>query len=146
MQVRDLAMRPATTNGFPAVRASRRRSGFTLLEVVLALIILSIGIVSIFSLFGVAAASHSRAMDHDRAARMAMMVMVDVRQSFDEQTPENIAGAKHPSFPGSYTYDVEHTALDADGNEFLVVVTVKWNRGGRGFSEKFETVMVRRLK
>ncbi len=58
--------------------ASRRQAGFTLLEVVVALGILTVGVSAAISLFAAGTASHRRAVDRIRAIEVSEMVLASL--------------------------------------------------------------------
>jgi prepilin-type N-terminal cleavage/methylation domain-containing protein len=148
---------------------SRRRAGFTLVEVLVALGIMAIGITAVIGVFTMATTTHKRAIDATSAALIAQSAVAELRGAltvrFDAAAlpvaggggaaPDAPApvlawrrGAHDPSFPG-YSYDVLLTPLDAkkpsDADVFHVEVRVKWLATGQQRGETFHTVATRRV-
>ena len=59
--------------------AASRSSGFSLIEVLIAMFILSIGAASVLSFFAAAASTHKRSVDRTHAALIAERVFSEVR-------------------------------------------------------------------
>ncbi len=64
------------------MKASDRQSGFTLLEVVVALGILTVGVSAAISLFAAGTASHRRAVDRIRAIEVSEVVLASLEGAF----------------------------------------------------------------
>jgi prepilin-type N-terminal cleavage/methylation domain-containing protein len=115
--------------------------GFTLVEVLIALGIMSIGITAVIGVFTMATSTHKRAIDEASAALIAQSAVSEMRAEltarFDASALEVVGGgppvgasgaaaggeapppvlafrkgARDPAFPG-YSYDVLLTPLDA---------------------------------
>jgi len=64
-------------------RTSRlRRAGFSLLEVLVAMVILTIGATSLIALFAAAAATHKRSVDRTKAAMIAEVILSEVKARY----------------------------------------------------------------
>jgi type II secretion system protein I len=65
------------------IRTSRRRrDGFSLLEVLVAMVILTIGATSLIALFAAAAATHKRSVDRTKAAMIAEEILSEVKARY----------------------------------------------------------------
>lgn len=67
---------------FELRRAQSARRGFTVLEVLLAFVILLVGCVSVYALFGRALVSHKRAIDSTNVAVLAGNIFDDIAANF----------------------------------------------------------------
>jgi prepilin-type N-terminal cleavage/methylation domain-containing protein len=128
-----------------------RTGGFTLTEVLVALLILSIGAASILALFAAAAATHRRAVERTSAALLAERVLAEARGSyFVDRDPEEIVAevkARLPGDPSGYDYDLSLWHPAGDGwteDELVVRVAVKWSAGGGVREEVFRAVLLPR--
>ena len=122
------------------IRAARRRAGFTLLEILVALGIFAIAIASIMSLLLVAASSHKRAVDNTRAAMLAETVLAELEGEI--RLGKIVRGRKdasHEAYP-RMTYDVELDKIDDFAADAVVVV--KWKREGKQREQRFATVLL----
>jgi prepilin-type N-terminal cleavage/methylation domain-containing protein len=138
----------------------RRQSGFTLMEILLAIGILAVGITSVLFLFTMGARSHRRAVDRTRSALLAETVINQLRADFAEGLPDYyvedegdiqaIHTASHADFP-EFTYDVVFEKLypgDTRGDFYKVRVIVRWGdpdveRDERN-SHVYETILRRK--
>jgi prepilin-type N-terminal cleavage/methylation domain-containing protein len=127
------------------------RGGFTLIEVMIALGIFSLGIGGVLAIFMAAAATHRRALDETTAAIVAEGAVAEVRSEFvrsgfaeprDKTGPEPAAG-----FP-LCSYEVRTTVLERDpatgrAVQTYVEVAVSWQRQGRRREEVYRTILFR---
>ncbi|MBI4713526.1 MAG: prepilin-type N-terminal cleavage/methylation domain-containing protein [Planctomycetes bacterium] len=123
------------------------RKGFTLLEILVALMILAIGLASVFALFGAGTSSYRRSVNDATVARMATTMLAEIETSLQNLPPGNIplrdaTNKTHPDFPSIYTYDLTLTPItDSANDSVFVTLTIKWKQP-KGFgSEKFETII-----
>ena len=128
-----------------------RRSGFSLLEVLIAMLVLSVGAASLLSLFAAAASTHRRAVDRTHAALVAERVLSEVRTLYTgDSTPEEILGQLKKQLPedlGGYRYDVQLLHPQGEGwakSELFARVTVRWRQSGTDRSENFQTILLSR--
>ena len=130
----------------------RRRRGFTIVEILVALAVFVIGVVSILALFSIAMRAHKKGVDQTRAGIMANSLLDDLRQAIkDPEFPmENISDQTMDGFPTIYKYDVTFTPFEDptpdDGvpaREVKVVITIKWPKAGVMEEASFETVLLR---
>ncbi|MBI4833699.1 MAG: prepilin-type N-terminal cleavage/methylation domain-containing protein [Planctomycetes bacterium] len=127
--------------------------GFTLLEVIIALLVLAIGLSSIFSLLGRGTHSLYQGVTDLTLTSYATTIFSEISAKLKAigDTPQSLYDQKHPSFPPNYSYDLEFVSLepvspavrDAGKNSILVVLTIKWMRGRYSHSEKFQAIMLR---
>jgi prepilin-type N-terminal cleavage/methylation domain-containing protein len=152
-----------TTPGHPA-RA--RSTGFTLIEVLVALAIMAVGVTAAIALLTAATTMHKRAIDLTNAALVADAALAEVRGavtlSFD---PKPLAvhrpgtadappvliwkkDATNADYKG-YVYDllltpigtIEPDAADA----FLAEVKVRWKSAAQSRTMEFKTVVLRKV-
>lgn len=130
-----------------------RRSGFSLLEVLIAMLVLSVGAASILSLFAAAASTHRRAVDRTHAALVAERVLSEVRTLYTaDSTPDEILGELKKKLPesfGGYRYEVQ--LLHPQGEEWaeselFARVIVRWRQSGADRSENFQTILLPRIR
>jgi len=125
------------------------RRGFTLVEILVALAVLALGATSVFALIATAGATHRLAVSQSVAAFIADSVFSEVRERLDVTV--DAASLEIPDGQGvvqgyiGFTYGLKLEPLDADGNEYLAVCTVKWTKAGAPVSAAFTTVALRRL-
>ena len=133
------------------MNAVRPGSGFTLLEVVVALAILTMGITSAMGLFTAATAAHKRAIDRTHAAAIAEHVFADVESALERGvSPEELLlepplGEIQKNWPG---YQVELTFFQfASGgeDEIILEVRVYWRFRGQEREEAFRQIITRSL-
>ena len=110
-------------------RHHKRSYGVGLLDVLIALLIISGGLASMSRLQGASALSSAVARQQSEAGFIAQKVIEDLRA----KSRENIVPGKYtlqPHVGRSATYDINYTVYDAEecGPKFkTVVVTVSWN-------------------
>lgn len=122
----------------------KARSGFTLIEILVSLLVFVLAATSIMAVFTVAAAAHRHGMDNARARLIAGRVFSEVRTNMlRELKPKDLKDAVAPEFGGIYKYDVTFKTA-AQGNAFLVTVTVKLPSESGAVTEVFQTVLPRR--
>ncbi len=117
------------------------RSGFSLVEILMALAVLAIGLAGIFSLFGIATTTHRRATDQSTVGLIAQRARAEVQARFTAGQAGAVTAQTFPEFPG-YTYDVETQDLGGVLPSYAVKIVVKWKFRGRETQEVFETVMI----
>ncbi len=123
----------------------RRNPGFTLVEVLIALMVLAVGLTCVFALFAAATRSHKRAVDSARAALLARKVFAEKRALlYNPDPPTGVNDLSDPDFPDLYTYDIQLLPLSNDRDTFLMRVRVKWKVQGREESEIFESMVSRK--
>lgn len=136
-----------------APSGERRTRGFSLLEVVVALAILSLGITSAISLFAAATAAHRRAIHRTHAANLAEWAFADIESALTSGADPNVLAENPPleaiarDWPG-YTIEVEFRPVaGASGeDEILVEVLVGWLNRGREDRLEFQQIVTRRTR
>lgn len=128
-------------------------TGFTLMEVMIALMILALGLVSIFSLFGSGTHSLYKGVTDVTVTSYANTIFSELSAGLINWSdpPENKYDQIHPSFSPNFKYDLEFTPLDslneqvydAGANAILVTLTIKWYRSRLKQSEKFQAILLK---
>lgn len=133
----------------PAV-LSRRRAGFTIVEVVLAMGILMLGATAILGMLTFGAALTRSAQLRATAAIAADAVMADLEQVLfpyedgEVGEPIDIVEREVPGAPG-VVYSARATAHPEDPLEFRVDVEMRWESGGVQRSRGFTTILLREV-
>lgn len=123
-----------------SMRISLAQKGFTFIEIVAAIAILAIGILSILTLFPVGIESSKKAAVRTKAALLGEMKMEEIRatKAFNnigsegtEDEPQNFTAAEDPEQNYQYCTTVSpapkaYTPGETDTNLKKVVVTVFW--------------------
>jgi Tfp pilus assembly protein PilV len=129
-----------------------KRGGFTLLEVLIAVLILVLAIASILPLFAIGTTSHKRGMDQSHVAWIAPRIAAKLQENLTRTNPQNITGGAWQEYGATYLYDATFTPLSAaTGGDpvadaaFLLKVSVRWGEAGAARSEVFEMVVLRKL-
>lgn len=118
--------------------------GFTLVEVLVAMAILTAGMLSILALFTSAVAIHREALDANHVERIADDVIAGLRAEAEAgRDPEGFADRESSLYPAySVAATVEPLPAAAAGT-FLVRVTVSFARHGRKTSETVDAIVVK---
>lgn len=124
-------------------------TGFTLIEVLLALAILGVGLASILSLFALGGSSARRAYNNTRAALYAQLTFEDLKR-YSISNFSNINSSLQPatfSTPPAEYSDLTRTLVvnlnpySGLPNYVMVELTISWNNNNR--QEKFITYLTR---
>jgi hypothetical protein len=139
------------------VRTPRRdpRSGFTLVEIVLAMFVLLIGMSSILGLLSFGAAMARTAALRTSAAGAIEAVVNDLEETLfplmvdelgDEFAgePRDVTRRELPGSPG-LTYSTHSTPNPENPREYRVDVDVEWATGGTTRTKRFTTVLLREV-
>jgi type II secretory pathway pseudopilin PulG len=131
-------------------------SGFTILEVLMAIGILAMSITAVLFLFAMGMRSHQRALDRSRAALLAETVtnqfQADLKAyatSTDPHDPTVAPPAKatHPDFPG-FLYTATFAPLYGGTSYYRLSLLVQWGDPNSPpearNSETYETVLQRK--
>ncbi len=125
--------------------------GFTLLEVLIAVVVFVIAIAAILPLFAVGTTAHKRGMDQSHAAWIAPRIASRIQGELATSSPKDVRGGTWEEYGKDFTCDADFTRLSSrdgdpsDGAAWLLKVTVRWKEAGADRSETFETVALRRL-
>ena len=136
-----------------ASTSQRRQRGFSLIEVVVAMAILSLGMTSAIALFTAATGAHRRAIHRSNAADLAEWAMADIESALrlgaspDQISESPPAEAIARDWPG-YVLEVELLPIGgASGDdEILVEVEVTWQTRGRDQSIEFQQIVTRQAR
>lgn len=109
--------------------------GFTLLEILVAMMIFLVGSTSIFALWIAAIKIHKDALDEEQVSFLATSLMADYQ---GRKVHAPVSGAVDNRFPG-LSYDMSFIALGQGA--VLMKLTIACKRGGKTRSEIFYTVL-----
>jgi type II secretion system protein I len=103
-----------------ASRGAPRRAGFTLIEVLIALAVFTVGAAGLLSLYAAAASTHRRAVDRTNAALVAekVLAMASVLYRVGERPEDIVAGVRreYPERIEGYLYEL--TLFRPEGDEW----------------------------
>ncbi len=129
-----------------------RGGGFTLLEVLVAIMIFVLGVAAVLPLFAVAGASHKRGIDQSHVSWIAPRIAAKVQEGLYSSTPKDIKGATWEEYGQAYVYDAvfEPMSTGRGGSgvgdaAFLLTVEVRWKEVPELRVETFKTVVLRKL-
>ncbi len=126
-------------------RARGAEAGFTLMEVVIAMLILVTGMVSVLALFTHAVGIHRAAVDDARTVMVAESVLD--RLDFEWSESGSVGAVQAMTFEGPEVapYAVSTSAQPiVDGEDALAVtVTLEWRRGSKEQEAVFHAVLLR---
>ncbi len=126
------------------------KKGFSLLEVIVAMAILTLGITAAISLFTAATAAHKRAIDRTHATMIAEHVFADVESALERGlSPEQVQTEPpleevRKNWPGYevqilfYTVDTPNAA-----DEILLEVRIYWRYRGETREQVFQQLITR---
>lgn len=126
-------------------------AGFSLLEVLIAILVLTLGATGVLALFAEAASTHRRSIDRTEAALLAERVVAHARVLYShglalEDLRTSVLDAA-PVEGGGYAYDLALVRPEGDAwrsGETLVEVRVRWKEGGFDRAESFQTLILPR--
>lgn len=146
----------------------RSRGGFSLLEVLIAIVILALAVSSIIPLFAVGSASHKRGMDQAQVAWLAPRIAARLQERLYDSNPKDVRGfvreredgsliiddltAKlDPKETGDYVFEAKYTPLTGGAQDpmagvaFVLRVEVHYRELGANLIDAYETVVLRKL-
>lgn len=147
----------------------KRVRGLTLLEVLIAIVVLVLAVSTILPLFAVGSASHKRGMDQAQMAWLAPRVAARIQDRFVDSNPAPLKGFVRELEDGSLLIDDSGGRLPDDGGAayrfeatftsvstgsqkdvmagtcFLLHVELSTREGGEARVETYDTVVLRKL-
>ena len=132
---------------------SETRTGFSLIEVLIAMVVLGLGAASLVALFAAGSSTHKRSVDRTRAALVAEQIVNEVRTLYIQGTsPAAVTEKLRQRLPeeiGGYHHDV--VAFHPDGEEWsdlelYLEVELRWKQAGKARAETFATILLPRPK
>ena len=138
---------------------AKRLSGFSLIEVLAAMLILTVGATSLLALFASASSTHKRAVDRTHTALVAEQVLAEVQaryrpgmrlrdllEGLESDLPERIDGyywevVLHRPGEG----DREESSGQWTEDELVVRLAIKWSSAARAREEVYTTIILPRL-
>jgi prepilin-type N-terminal cleavage/methylation domain-containing protein len=147
---------------------TRDRGGFSLLEVLIAIVILALAVSAIIPLFAVGSASHKRGMDQAQVAWLAPRIAARLQERLYDANPKDVRGFVReledgslliddltskldPKETGDYVFEAKYTPLTAGAQDpmagvaFVLRVEVHYRELGANLIDAYETVVLRRL-
>jgi len=138
------------SNGrYKASKKKRSVTGFTLIEVIIALSIFVVGIVLLFPLFSGALRMLGDIDAQTTIANLARAKMAEIESIGFQASPSNISRTTFPDPHAAYEYQVnwQPVAYDIAASMnpvlFEAALTIYWNSGGAEKSQKFLTFVSR---
>jgi len=128
-------------------RDSETSEGFTLLEVLIAMAIMTVGISSAILLFAGAASLQSQSALTYRLADFAVTLLSELEtqlKSGADLSKVAVKDASHPDFP-LFKYSITLIPLDDFEEELFVCVDIWWLYRGIKRNHRFTTVLLRRV-
>ena len=153
----------------PPLCPPRGERGFSLLEVLIAIVVLVLAVSAIIPLFAVGSASHKRGMDQAQVAWLAPRIAARLQERLYDSNPKDVRGyvremedgsvmiddmnAKlDPKERGDYTFEAKFTPISMGGQQdpmpgtaFILKVEVHYRELGAGLIDAYETVVLRKL-
>jgi prepilin-type N-terminal cleavage/methylation domain-containing protein len=121
-----------------------KHRGLSLIEVLVALLILVIGVASVFALFGVALRAQQRSVDAVTIARMARTILAELRANPGKFPLSSIKQQHLEGFPKYYTYSISFTPVADMPGLYMAEVVITWQGQGTQASQAFKTLVLRR--
>ena len=128
-----------------------RETGFSLVEVLIAIVVLGIGAASLVALFAAGSSTHKRSVDRTRAALVAERVIAEAAYVYTRGvTPRDVMEALHERLPEEIDgYRHQVVAFHPEGEEWsaqelFVEVEIRWKRSGQSRAETFATILLPR--
>lgn len=139
----------------PSTQAASRRSGFTLVEIVLAMFVLLLGMTSILGLLSFGASLSRTASLRSGAAHSIEAIVTDLEESLfpleldeagDEVVgpPQDFEDRELAGHPG-LRYSTTSTQNPDNPLEYRVDVEINWAVGGSQRSKRFTTLLLREV-
>jgi Tfp pilus assembly protein PilV len=127
--------------------ARRNEAGFTLLEVMIAAVILVTGMVSLLGLFAMALSLHRKSLDTTNSALIAREILPTLKRDAlrrDEKRGYHFVDVAERDLPGhpGYRYAATFRATGGPPPETLAEVWIYWTARGRARAEVFRSVVL----
>jgi Tfp pilus assembly protein PilV len=134
---------------------NRRPRGFTLLELLIALLVFVTAIAGILAIYGVATAAHRRGVQQTQARLIARRLLAEVQaRDLGPTRPVDTTDAAYPDYGGLYRYDITYRPVSVMGDNvaaaYLVRIvvhpagTTPADEKYRTDAETYEAVLLRR--
>ena len=123
--------------------ADANESGMTLLEVIVALVILSLGLAALFHIVSLGTSTASVADQQRAATAAAQSLLAELGK-----TRPILDGSSTGAFPTGQSWQLDIAPLETGANPsgslqgHKVVLTVSWPDGNKGRSAAFETLVL----
>ena len=122
-------------------------SGFTLVEILAALLLLSVGVTGVMGVLASGIQTEQSGELVRDASRLALAVRDDLAHdgglgAAHEPLPKPVRGATHPDFP-FLSYDLDFEGDPELGPQVLVTVTVRWMERGDAMDDEYRFFMTR---
>jgi general secretion pathway protein I len=123
--------------------ADGREAGMTLLEVIVALVILSLGLAALFNTVSLGTSTASVADQQRSATAAAQSLLAELGK-----TRPILDGSSTGAFPNGQSWQLDIAPLESAANPsgilqgHKVVLTVSWPDSGKGRSVGFETLVL----
>lgn len=136
-----------------AMAVRPRAAGFSLLEVLIAMVVFAVGAGSLIALFAAGSSTHKRSVDRTRAALVAERVIAEAQFLYTSGTkPEELTErlpSRLPEEIDGYRHVV--TAFHPGGEEWsplelYLQVEIRWKRSGKARAETFATILLPRAE
>ncbi|MCA8971222.1 MAG: prepilin-type N-terminal cleavage/methylation domain-containing protein [Planctomycetes bacterium] len=139
--VTNRSARRANQSVHPVSRTAPSDAGFTLVEILAAMLILAFGVTTVLGVMSSGLATeHNSELIRD-AARLATVVREELEHGSlmpqDGQAPVPVVGGRVAEFP-DMQYDLAFEPVERESTQDIAcAVTVRWLRGGSDVSETF---------
>lgn len=119
--------------------------GFSLLEILVAMMILAVALSAVFALFGEGAAAQARATHITDASRLAASLHNEVQQRLSLEDLENLSDQTDPREPEGYPphFSYVYRFIDLPGTQQAVglEIRVRWQSEGEQRERSFFSVL-----
>lgn len=123
-------------------------SGFTLIEVLIALAVLALGISAAIALFAAATAAHKRAINLTNASAIAEQAIADIESVLLSGVDPTTLSESNPlesiekNYPG-YRLEAKFYSLPEGPDQAVVEIIVHWTARGEPRQETFRQLVTR---
>lgn len=154
----QIQVRSPISRGYFPRHSYAGHSGFSLMEVLIAMAILTFGATSLIALFAAGSTTHKRAVDRTRAALVAEELFSEVQARYRlESEPREILDELRTALPDQiqgYYWEIQlyrpgRGLSDTAGpdesfspHELVVRIGVKWGQGVQAREEVYSTILL----